>query len=111
MFKQKQKQSPSQQPDVVPVYIQSEEHCWVPALQLKTHDGMAKITVPKFKNEADMMNCAPKSKHFKYHDNQMVSLKDYVGNTLPMQNVDRHGNVEDFKDMVDLPFMHEVSRL
>jgi hypothetical protein len=90
------------------VYLKSEHHTWIPALQLKTHDGKATVIVPKFKNEKDMLNCQTASKNFKYNDNQIVDLKDYPNGVLPMQNVDQNGNLDDYKDMVDLPFMHEV---
>ena len=36
---------------VTPVYLRSTENVWIPALQLKTHDGKATVAVPKFKDE------------------------------------------------------------
>lgn len=99
-----------EKPKVTPVYIRSADHTWVPALQLKEYNGKATVSVPKFKNgEKDIMNCAKASKAFPYQENQHVDLKDYPNGVLPMQNVDANGNLEDYKDMVDLPFMHEVS--
>jgi hypothetical protein len=96
-------------PKITPVYLKSANHTWVPALQLKVHNGKATVGVPKFNNgESDMMTCAKASKTFPYHDNQIVDLKDYPNGILPMQNVDSNGNLEEYKDMVDLPFMHEV---
>lgn len=97
-----------EKPKVTPVYLRSAENVWVPALQLKTHDGKATVALPKFKNEQTMMNCSKASKTFKYHDNQIVDLSEYPTGHLPMQNVDQNGNLEEYKDMVDLPFMHEV---
>lgn len=94
-------------PKVTPVYIKSKESTWVPALQLKTYNGRATVSVPKFKSEREMLNCAKASRTLKY-ENQVIDLKDYENGVLPMQNVDSNGNVEDYKDMVDLPFMHEV---
>jgi hypothetical protein len=82
---------------VTHVYLRSNEHEWIPALQLKSVDGKATVAVPRFNNERDMLNCAKASKHFKY-----------VNNVLPMANVDSSGNPEEYKDMVNLPFMHEV---
>jgi hypothetical protein len=90
---------------ITPVYFKSANHIWVPALQLKSASGKAVVSVPKFKDEKDMLQCEPKGK---YHDNQTVDLKEYPNNVLPMQNVDASGNLEEYKDMVDLPFMHEV---
>jgi hypothetical protein len=97
-------------PKVTPVYIRSADHSWVPALQLKTHDGKATVSVPKFSSgEKDMLQCLKASKQFPYQaNNQSVDLKEYPNSLLPVQNVDSNGNLEDYKDMVDLPFMHEV---
>jgi hypothetical protein len=95
-------------PKITPVYLKSADNTWIPALQLKVHDGKATVKVPKFKNEKDMMNCGKESKTCPYHEHQIVDLKDYPNGLLPMQNVDSNGNLEEYKDMVDLPFMHEV---
>lgn len=101
-----------EKPKITPVYLRSADHTWIPALQLKTHNGKATVSLPMFKNgEKDMMNCAKESKAFPYNrDNQVVELKDYPNGVLPMQNVDANGNLEEYKDMVDLPFMHEVQK-
>jgi hypothetical protein len=93
---------------VTHVYLRSKEHEWIPALQLKSGNGQAKVAVPKFPNERDMLNCAKASKHFKYNDNQVVNLSEYHNGVLPMANVDSNGNLDEYKDMVNLPFMHEV---
>ena len=92
-----------------PVYIRSAEHAWVPALQLKSHNGKATVAVPKFKNEQEMLQCGMKSRKCKYNDNQIIDLKDYPNGVLPMQNVDARGSLEDYMELKDLPFMHEVS--
>jgi hypothetical protein len=96
---------------ITPVYIRSIDHSWIPALQLKTHEGKAVVSVPKFvKGENDMLQCLKASKQFPYHaNNQVINLGEYTNSLLPLQNVDSNGNLEDYKDMVDLPFMHEVS--
>ena len=95
---------------IVPVYLRSGDHTWIPALQLKTHDGKAVVSVPKFvSGEKDMLQCHKQSKQFPYQaNNQLIDLKEYPNSLLPMQNVDSNGNLEDYGDMVDLPFMHEV---
>ena len=97
-------------PKITPVYIRSADHTWLPVLQLKTHDGKAIVSVPKYvKGENDMIQCLKSSKQFPYHaNNQIIDLKDYPNSLLPLQNVDSNGTLEDYKDMVDLPFMHEV---
>jgi hypothetical protein len=93
---------------VTHVYLRSNDHEWIPALQLKSGNGKATVAVPKFNNERDMLNCAKASKYFKYNDNQVVNLNDYANGVLPMANVDASGNPDEYKDMVNLPFMHEV---
>jgi len=92
-----------------PVYVRSSEHAWVPALQLKTYNGKATVSIPKFQSEKELMNCEPASRKFRYQDNQIVDLKDYPNGLLPMQNVDANGRLEDYAEMVDLPCMSEVS--
>jgi hypothetical protein len=96
--------------EVTPVYLRSTEHTWIPALQLKVHEcgKKATIAIPQYKNEVEMLHCAKGSHATKFHKNEIVSLADYPNNVLPMQNVDCKGNLEDYMDMVDLPFMHEV---
>lgn len=89
------------------VYVRDDASCWVPALQLKTVDGKATISMPEFKTEQEMMSCGQKGK-VRYHDNQVINLKDYPHGVLPMQNVDSNGRLEEYKDMVELPFLHEV---
>jgi len=96
---------------VTPVYLRSADSTWVPALQLKSHDGKATVTVPKFKDEQAMLQCGKKSRNYKYHNNQVVDLEDYTNNVLPMQNVDANGNLEDYMELKDLPFMHEAAIL
>ena len=101
----------AEQSKISHVYIRSDEHVWIPALQLKTYGGKATITTPKFRKEQEMLNCAKASKHFKYHDNQQIPLSDYENDVLPMQNVDVNGNLEEYKDMVDLAFLSEAAIL
>jgi hypothetical protein len=100
----------SEKNEVVPVYVRSSEHTWIPALQLKVHPCGKKATVaiPKFRNEEEMLHCAKVSGTYGYEENQVISLKDYPNNVLPMQNIDCNGCLQNYMDMVDLPFMHEV---
>lgn len=97
-----------EKPNATPVFVRSEDHGWLPAMQLKTFDGKATVSVPKIKDEKDILYCAKPSKKFKYHENKVIALKDYPDNVLPMQNVNSNGLIEDYKDMADLPFLHEV---
>jgi hypothetical protein len=96
---------------VTPVYLRSADHAWIPALQLRVHPCKTKVTVavPQHNNENEMLNCETSSKSYRFRKNQVISLTDYPNNVLPMQNVDCNGNIDGHMDMVDLPFMHEVS--
>lgn len=91
-----------------PVYVLSDsDDCWVPALHLKTYNGRATVSIPVFKTEPGMMS-SEKLASKQHHENKFVDLKEYPDEVLPLQNVDSDGNLEEYKDMVDLPFMHEV---
>jgi hypothetical protein len=39
----------------------------------------------------------------------VVKLKDYPNSTLPLQNTGADGTLTEVDDMVDLPYLHEVS--
>lgn len=90
------------------VYVRSEDHGWVPAVQLKSTGNQATVVVPVFKNEQELMSSGGTKK---YSDNQVIDLTQYPNKVLPMQNVDSSGSLEDYKDMVSLPFLHEVRRI
>ena len=97
--------------EVTPVYLRSADHAWIPALQLKVHPCRTKATVavPLYHNKIEMLNCKTSLESCKFGKNQVIALADYPNSVLPMQNVDCSGNLGDHMDMVDLPFMHEVS--
>ena len=91
------------------VYLRDPSAVWLPAIQLLTSDNGTKATVsiPEFKNEQDTLGCGSSSTKFQ-RDNKVVDLKEYDNKVLPMQNVDSNGHLEEYKDMVGLPFLHEV---
>jgi hypothetical protein len=101
------------------VYIQNEEHSWVPALHLQTNGNKATVSVPVFKNEQDILSSGGVSKMqyskkqvinlVQYSKKQVINLTKYDNMILPMQNVDSKGALEDYRDMVAIPFLHEVS--
>ncbi|GAX24070.1 hypothetical protein FisN_9Hh321 [Fistulifera solaris] len=95
-----------------PVYLKSAAHGWIPAVQLKQVAGgkMARVAVPKFKHENDVLTCGKMTKA-QLMDTIDIPFADYDNNVLPVQNVDANGNLEDYKDMVELPFMHEAAIL
>jgi hypothetical protein len=88
------------------VYLKSEDNCWIPALQFKSDGETATITIPQFKAEQAMLSTGAGKE--KFSDNRIIDLSDYPNKVLPMQNVDSAGNLEEYKDMVELPFLHEV---
>jgi hypothetical protein len=91
------------------VYLRDPSAVWLPAIQLLTSDNGTKATVsvPEFKNEQDTLGCGSASTKFQ-RDNKVIELKEYDNKVLPMQNVDSNGHLEEYKDMVGLPFLHEV---
>jgi hypothetical protein len=95
----------------VHVYLRDPTSVWLPAIQLLTSDNGTKatVTVPEFKNEQDTMGSGGANVKLQ-RDNQVVDLTKYDNNVLPMQNVDSHGHLEEYKDMVGLPFLHEVRK-
>jgi hypothetical protein len=91
------------------VYIQDEEHSWVPAKQLQKNGNKATVSVPVFKNEQDILSSGGVNKQMQYSKNQVIDLTKYDNMVLPMQNVDSKGALEDYRDMAAMPFLHEVS--
>ena len=90
------------------VYLRDPDHIWIPAVQLQTQGGSATVSIPEFKAEQDMLSSGGNANQKFQRDNQVIELKDYPSQVLPMQNVDSNGRLEEYKDMVNLPFLHEV---
>lgn len=91
------------------VYIKSKESAWVPAIQTHTDGKKATVTVPQYPNEQAMDSDGGRAA--KKGVEETVDLKGYVSNVLPLQNVDGSGQLLEFADMVELPYLHEVSLL
>jgi hypothetical protein len=91
------------------VYLRDASSVWIPAIQLQASDNgaTATVTVPEFKSEQDTMGSGGNALKFQ-RDNIVVDLSKYDNKVLPMQNVDSQGHLEEYKDMVGLPFLHEV---
>ena len=62
------------------------------------------VQVPSFARQEDIQSDGRATGHVE----QTILLKDYPGQTLPLQNVDEQGVLQQVEDMVDLPFLHEV---
>jgi hypothetical protein len=91
------------------VYILDEEHGWVPARVVTMQGETATVSVPLYKTEQAIQSDG--NQHAKGFDRREISLKGYAGKVLPLQNVDEDGVLKQVQDMVDLPFLHEVSML
>eukprot|EP00977_Amphora_coffeiformis_P004681 scaffold1001_cov169-Amphora_coffeaeformis.AAC.28 len=91
-----------------PVYVRDEQSAWAPALQIHSNGSKAVVVRPIFKTEQQMLQCGDKQKYTK---EETIDLTTYPNKVLPMQNVDASGNLEDYKDMVQLPYMHEAAIL
>ena len=85
------------------VYVKDADYAWVPA-QLMDSDGTtARVSVPQYKDEQAIGNG-----RYKNAEERTIKLKDYPHGVLPLQNVDSNGNVTQYSDMVQLPYLHEV---
>ena len=91
------------------VYIRSPEHSWIPARLLERHDeaSTATVSIPMYKDEPSIQSDGGKAA--KRNEKQVIDLKEYPNRAFPLQNVDEHGNLKEVEDMVDLPFLHEVT--
>lgn len=91
------------------VYIKSKESAWVPAIQTGTDGKKATVSVPQYPNEQVMDSDGGRAA--KKSVDETVDLKGYTANVLPLQNVDGQGNLLEFPDMVELPYLHEAGIL
>lgn len=89
------------------VYIRSDEFAWVPARLVEQDKDTAKVAIPQYESEEFIMSDGGKNAvGFK---SAIVKLKDYAGRALPLQNCGSDGTLKEVDDMVDLPYLHEVS--
>ena len=89
------------------VYIRSEEYAWIPARLIEQDKDTAKVAVPQYNSEEEILSDGGKGAvGFK---SMTVKLKDYANRALPLQNVNKSGSLKEVDDMVDLPYLHEVS--
>ena len=98
------------------VYVLSDEYAWLPARVVEytqsgdgtnAKDLQANVSIPVYKNE-DSIQSGPQSSQGK-STMRTVQLADYPSRSLPLQNVNEEGRLQEVEDMVDLPFLHEVS--
>ena len=88
------------------VYVKSRDFAWVPARVFETDDATATavVSVPVYKDEQAIQSDGGSGA------TKFDNLTDYPSNALLLQNVDEEeGHLRQVDDMVDLPFLHEVS--
>lgn len=91
------------------VYIVHKEYGWHPATLEKIDGTKGHVSVPEYPDEQSIKSDGGRGA--KKHNSMTVDLKKYPGGVLPLQNVDKNGNLIEFPDMVELPFLHEVRRV
>ena len=91
------------------VFLKDPENAWIPAKLLRSSGNVADVQIPQYKDEQSTI--CDGGKAAKQWIEAEVDLSDYAKGVLPMQNVDEHGNMKCFPDMVELPFLHEVRQL
>jgi hypothetical protein len=89
------------------VFLKDPENAWIPAKLTHSSGNVADVQIPEYADEQSTI--CDGGKTAKKWIEAEVDLSDYGKGVLPMQNVDEHGNMTCFADMVELPFLHEVS--
>lgn len=92
------------------VYVKSEEHGWVPA-RLRSIDkgkNQAVVEMDEYPDEQSMLSGGGAKKEDGKENLVTIDLRDYQGGVLPLQNTEEGGELAEFEDMVDLPYLHEV---
>ena len=88
------------------VYVLDKEFAWVPARLIEQDGEKATVSIPTYADEASILTDGGKGAQS--WREETVSLKHYPGKALPLQNM-LNGQLNEKEDMVDLPFLHEVS--
>jgi hypothetical protein len=89
------------------VYVRCNDHHWVPARVVETKGDKAVVSIPQYSDEQNILSDGGRGA-IKFNRCE-INLRDYANGVLPLQNVDEMGWLNDEQDMVDLPFLHEVS--
>lgn len=88
------------------VYVLDKNFAWVPARLVETNGDKAKVSIPQYSDEEKIASDSGKAATS--WTEKEVSLKHYPGKSLPLQNI-KNGVLNVKEDMVDLPYLHEVS--
>ena len=89
------------------VFLKDPEYAWIPAKLIRSSGNVADVEIPEYADEQSTV-CDGGRTAKKMIDAE-VDLSDYNQGVLPMQNVDENGRMKVYPDMVELPFLHEVS--
>jgi hypothetical protein len=89
------------------VFLKDPDYAWIPAKLLRSSGNVADVQIPEYPDEQATICDGGKSA--KKMIDAEVDLTDYNRGVLPMQNVDENGRMRTYSDMVELPFLHEVS--
>jgi hypothetical protein len=88
------------------VYIMDKKFAWIPARLMDAQGDKATVSVPTYPNEGSILCDAGKGATA--WTEQVINLKHYPGKSLPLQNL-KNNALNEKEDMVDLPYLHEVS--
>jgi cob(I)alamin adenosyltransferase len=79
------------------VYIKDVESAWIPGRLVESGNTTALVEVTRTVGKTAR------------REQVAVKLEEYPNQALPPQNLNRDGSALIVADMVDLPFLHEVS--
>lgn len=88
------------------VFVIDPEFGWRPAVLEDTKGDTAIVSIPEYKDEQSMT--CDGGRAAKKGEQVQIDLKKYPHKVLPLQNVDHNGNLQEYPDMVRLPYLHEV---
>jgi hypothetical protein len=109
------------------VYILDSNYSWIPAQVTNRtkhgenqdasthHHHIIHVSIPQYKSEqaiqCDGGRTARSFKRMEINMTDPKNLAKYPSQHLPLQNVNNEGELQVVEDMVDLPFLHEVSEI
>ena len=102
------------------VYIKHDNHGWVPArlVSLDKKKQEATVAVDEFPDEQAMLMTSAWAGDYRRRNGEngeianhtfVVDTSSYDGGFLPPQNTTDEGELVEYEDMVDMPYLHEVS--
>ena len=88
------------------VYVESKDFAWVPATLINTEGQKAHVEIPQYPDEQSIVCDGGKNATGKKEE--WINLSKYPSKVLPLQNVSAQGDLIEYPDMVEIPFLHEV---